>query len=135
MIPIPDKFRENEIFSFLTLNFDIAKAKKMMVEKKVRWMKAKPKMALPMINVDVKYAMTTDLKLPLIFIEHQIKDTTYIMLIDGYHRLTKAVKLNKNIRYVVFTLEEKFKFELSVDEVHKIQKDSKILKNGIMVKK
>jgi hypothetical protein len=109
---------ENQVFRFLFKAWDIDKAKAI-IDRKPR----QPKMVQigklaylrSMIHVDKEYAATIDLERadPLIAVPVKSKEGTYYMIIDGWHRIERAVQLDvPELPAYLLTMNEARRIEL-----------------------
>lgn len=97
---LPLETSEEGTYSYLSHRFNISRAKYLAEMLPVDSMKAKREMIPPLVYVDEKYAMTTNLSKPVIFLELYLPERTWL-LIDGNHRVFKAVQEKKNVNYVL----------------------------------
>lgn len=97
----------NEVFHFMGMSFDIDKAEKILKNRKTE--KIKPSQGLiGFIHVDKKHAESADLEKPLILATLMFDGKEGNMLIDGHHRVYKALHIDKKDKLPaqVLTFEE-----------------------------
>jgi len=98
--------KDSEVFRYFNLSFDIDKAERLTKGHRAKKEMPERGWMLPMVNVDDEHAMKTDLSRPVIFATVVSGGKESMMLIDGYHRIHKALKEHEQVFYVVLTLDE-----------------------------
>lgn len=98
-----------ETFRILGYSFDIDKAKQLVASREPVQLNSEvtKQIRMPMISVNKDYAMTRDITNPVILgnIAYE-KNKTGAVLIDGYHRVHKAISENKGVLAHFLSFEE-----------------------------
>lgn len=96
-----------EDFRWGRYHFDITKAIEKFGNKKPEMIEPTPAMKPPFTYVDKRHAATTDLSKPIIFATIEINGSLASILIDGNHRLEKALTENvKEIPAIILSKDE-----------------------------
>lgn len=95
-----------EIFALGDMRFDIEKAMKLYGNKKPSVEKPTKEWILPLIKIDPEHAKTVDITKPVIFGTVEMGGQVGQLLIDGYHRVTKALNENEKIPVIILNQEE-----------------------------
>lgn len=131
--PIPQEMRSYETFTYFNLFFDVGKALEFAKNYAPKNRKPKYNFALPMVRTDDDYYMKTDIKSPLIFAYVKVKNVEGYILIDGHHRLRKALELKKWVKCIYLSKKDSLKVRMTHDEyimlIHKARK----VKEGVYV--
>lgn len=109
----------NETFTYLYLKFDVNKAREILGERDVHHIKPQHGWSV-LVHVDEKYAMTTDISIPVILAQIVLRDSetkkveVFHVMIDGHHRNYRAtVEGAESIPARVLTIEETFETLIS----------------------
>ena len=92
-----------ETFTLMNTVYDIRKAEEFIKPEDIKETEPTQKMLIPLIAFDEEHIKEVDLSKPVIFATDRIgKDKEkFLLLIDGNHRIRKALMEKKKIRYVI----------------------------------
>ena len=126
-----------ETFDYIGIRYDVTKAKELVAGRPTETDKPTKAWIMPMVYVDKKHAMTTDLNEPVIFAKIVLDGQVYDFLIDGHHRVSRAIEEGKSVQIQKLTLKESLDIA-SGPAAAKIKREAKklgLLKAGLWASK
>lgn len=81
-----------EVFRYINIDYDVTRGEELAASTPVLNMAPDKRWLTPMVHVDKTHAMTTDLARPVLFAKIVLEGEVYDILIDGHHRVYKALQ-------------------------------------------